>query len=67
MLIESWIAALLFVLIAVLGGIAMLGWIAASQRLNEEIIENKALVEENAKLKSKLSIARLYINLEEKK
>lgn len=67
MLIESWIAALLFVLIAGLGGIALLGWISASQRLDEEIIENKALVEENAKLKSKLSIARLYINLEEKK
>ena len=67
MIIETWVAALLLVGICIFGGIGLLGWMIADQRLEKMTEENKVLVEENAKLKSKINFARLYINLEDKK
>jgi hypothetical protein len=67
MIIETWVAALLLVGICILGGIGLLGWIVTSQNLKDEVELNKALIKENAQLKSKINFARLYIELEEKK
>lgn len=67
MLIESWIAALIIVFIFIVGIIALLGWMIADQRLEEMTKENKALIEENTKLKDKLNFTRLYYELEETK
>ena len=67
MIIESWIAALFFVLIAVIGGIGLVGWFTADQRLEKMAEENKALIKENTQLRSKINFARLYIEMEKDK
>lgn len=56
MIIESWIAALFFILIAIIGCIGLLGWILADQRLEECRKENSALREKNRILQGKLIV-----------
>lgn len=74
MLVETWVAVLLIILNAVLILIPSLLSFWTSIRLDREHEENKALREankelhkENTRLKSKLSLARLYVNMEDNK
>lgn len=67
MIIETWVAALFMILIFIIGIVAILGWMISDQRNEDAMKEIKALREENAKLKSKIGLARLYIDLEGKK
>lgn len=67
MLIQTWVVTLFIVLILGLVAIGFRGWMAADQRIENLTKENQELLKENVKLKSKLSLARLYIDLEEKK
>ena len=56
MFIETWIAALFFVLIAIIGGIGLVGWFTADQRLEELRKENSALREKIRILQGKLIV-----------
>lgn len=67
MLIQTWVVTLFIVLILGLVAIGFRGWMAADKRIENLTKENQELLKENVKLKSKLSLARLYIDLEEKK
>lgn len=69
MIIETWIAALFFILIAVVGCMGMIGWIVADQRLEESHKENRFLQEKNRKLEGKLivKIATEFYNEGKKK
>ena len=67
MIIETWIAALFMVLIAIVGVIALVGWMIVGQRLEKATEENKALLKENTQLKSKMNFIRLYIETKEDK
>lgn len=67
MLIETWVAALLLVGICIFGGIGLIGWMIADQRLENAIEKNKELLKENGQLKNKINLIRLRIEMEEKK
>lgn len=74
MLIETWIAVMMIVFVFIGAFVSIIGWISADRRNEEQhksIIcltkENKHLIEENEQLKSKLSLIRLRIDMEEKK
>ena len=74
MLIETWIAVMMIVFVFIGALIGVVGWLLADRRNEEQskfimclTKENKYLVEENEQLKSKLSLIRLRIDMEEKK
>lgn len=56
MIIETWIAALFFILIAILGGIGLVGWFTADQRIEELRKENSALREKYRILQGELIV-----------
>ena len=56
MIIETWIAALLFILIAVLCSIGLIGWMLAEQRLEESHKENRLLQDKILNLEGKLIV-----------
>lgn len=68
MLIETWIFVVLVIYIFASGLMSLLGWMRADKMLElERDINNELkdeityLTEENARLNSKISIAKLYI------
>ena len=65
MLIETWVAVLFVILLFIIEIISLLGWVLTDQNLKEVTKENRTLRKENAQLKSKLRLIRLYITLKE--
>ena len=68
MLIEDFVLIVLLVFMALAGFVSLCGWMRADNRLecerdinNELQDEIKYLREENARLNTKISIAKLYI------
>jgi len=65
MIIETWIAILIVVLIAIFGAIGTLGWMASSsknEKLHEKLIEvykeNIEVYKENAELKNYIAVQK---------
>ena len=56
MIIETWIAALFFILIAIIGGIGLVGWILSDQRCQEKDKTIALLREKNRILEGKLIV-----------
>lgn len=58
MIIETWIAVFIVVLIAIFGAIGTLGWMASSsknEKLHEKLIE---VYKENAELKNYIAVQK---------
>lgn len=67
MLIETWVAMVIMFGLCIGGSICSIGWIYESRKLEDErkinhalAEDNKNLASENARLKSKMSIFKLY-------
>ena len=68
---ETWVAVMMIVFVFIGAIISVLGWMASDRQCEKQqkliktlAEENKDLVEENEKLKSKLSLIKLRIELE---
>ena len=74
MYFEIWVAIIIAILIFIGSIVSSIGWMLEGQRLEDERKvsarleeENKALRKEVARLSSKLNLARLYVEMEDKK
>lgn len=65
MFIETWIAALIVLLLFAIGIIALLGWMLANQRTAEERSYNKELEEKYSKLLSEYTRVRTVAKFKE--
>lgn len=63
MIIESWIAVMIFVGFIVLCGIALIGWIYEGEKLNKAEEEIKALLYENRELSEKIAYRNALDNI----
>ena len=56
MIIETWVAALFCMLLAIICIIGLLGWFTTDQRLDESREENNLLREQNDLLREKIHV-----------
>lgn len=70
MFIETWVAVMMIVFVFIGAIISVIGWMLSDRQCEKQqkliktlAEENKDLVEENEKLKSKLSLIKLRIEL----
>ena len=58
MLIETWVALMLLIMLCAIGFIALVGWINDGKRLEDCRRENNMLREENAELKKYIAVQK---------